>query len=569
MKQLSDKIKSFPRKPGVYLFKDKAGDVIYVGKAKRLRDRVASYFRDEPARIASRAAYAAAGEARVAGGRPQLKFLLKRTGDIDFIVTDTEKEALLLENTLIKRHRPRYNVNLKDDKTYVSIRIGTEHPSPGISLTRRPTKDGASYFGPYDSSLAAREAVEQIVRYFLIRTCSDRTFANRIRPCLKYDIGRCSGPCAGKASAEEYARRVDEAVMFLSGRSAELLRILEGEMAEASEGMRYEEAGRFRDAIEMLRTVIEKQSVVRHAGGDHDAVGIARQGARAAICVLKVRKGALTGRRSFMAGDPASGDAKAVEEFLLQHYAESSEIPPKIFVHAMPEGARAVEGILSERRSGRVRISSPARGEMRRLVALARTNAREALALKARSRGAAEILERIGRALKLGNVPEAIECVDISNLSGREAVGSIVHFSCGEPDKSRYRIYNIQTLDTPDDYAMMHEVISRRFRADVSLRGADRERTPPDLMLVDGGKGQLAIAQRALAENGAGVPVAAIAKGEKKGHADRVFIPGRKNPINFRRGSKELLLLMRIRDEAHRFGVNAHRRKRSKAALGG
>jgi len=558
---ISTKIKSFPRKPGVYLFKDAGGDVIYVGKAVRLRDRVSSYFRDEPARLAR--------GARAAGGRPQLKFLLKRTKDIDCIVTDTEKEALLLENTLIKEHSPRYNISLKDDKTYVSIRIGAEHPSPGISLTRRPTKDGARYFGPYDSALAAREAVEQIVRFFMVRTCTDREFANRVRPCLKYDIGRCSGPCVGKVSAEDYARQVDEAVMFLAGRSVELLDILEDKMREASGQEHYEDAARMRDAIVMLRGVIEKQSVVKHGGGDHDAVGIARQGARAAICVLKVRGGVLTGRRSFMAGDPASGEAKAVEEFLLQHYGEGSEMPMKIFVHAMPEGARAVEQLLSDRRGGRVKIASPVRGEMKRLVELARTNAREMLALRARSHGAAEVVERIGRALKLGHTPETIECVDISNLSGREAVGSIVSFSCGEPDKSRYRIYNIRTLDTPDDYGMMREVISRRFRSDVSLRRAERPRTPPDLLLVDGGKGQLAIAERALRECGARVPVAAIAKGEKKGHADRIFIPGRKNPINFRRGSKELLLLMRIRDEAHRFGIGAHRRRRSRAALGG
>jgi len=547
---LETKAEAFPRRPGVYFFKDAKGEVIYVGKAKRLRDRVRSYFakgRDE---------------------RPQLEFLLKRAKDVEYIVTDTEKEALLLENTLIKKHRPRYNISLKDDKTYVSIRIGTEHASPGISLTRRPKKDGASYYGPYESSMAAREAVEQIVRYFLVRTCSDREFANRVRPCLKYDIGRCSGPCAGKVSELNYARQVDEAVMFLTGKSRELIGILEGRMEAVSEAQRYEEAGRFRDAIDMLHGVIEKQAVVRHGGGDHDAVGLARQGTKAALCVLNVRDGTLIGRRSFLAGDPAGDEAKGIEEFLIQHYAEGAEIPPKIYLQTRPEGVKSIEELLSERRGSNVKLATPTRGEMRRLVTLAHTNARETLTLRTRSRAATDVLERLGRALKVGAIPEMIECVDISNLSGKEAVGSIVAFSCGEPDKVGYRIYNIRTLDTPDDYGMMSEVLSRRFRPEVSLRGkGEGGRPPPDLMLVDGGKGQLAIAARVLKECGMSVPIAAIAKGEKKGRADQVFIPGRKNPLGFKRGSKELLLLMHIRDEAHRFGINAHRKRRRKAAL--
>jgi excinuclease ABC subunit C len=401
-----------------------------------------------------------------------------------------------------------------------------------------------------------------------VRSCTDREFANRVRPCLKYDIGRCSGPCVERVTPEEYAEQVDEAIMFLSGRSRELISILERRMAEASDEERYEEAARFRDAVEMLRRLREKQAVVRHGGGDHDAVGLARQGTKAAICVLKVRGGSLVGRRSFFAGDPAGDEEKWLEEFLLQHYAEGAEIPPKIYLQARPSDAGALADLLSERRGGRVGVSVPTRGHTLRLVELARTNAMEALALAARSREAADVLERIGRALKLGHAPERIECVDISNLGGREAVGSIVAFSFGEPDKPNYRTYNIRTMETPDDYGMMYEVLSRRFRGDVPLRGKDGARRPePDLMLVDGGKGQLAIARRALRECGVSVPLAAIAKGEKKGHADRIFIPGRKNPLSFKRGSRELLLLMRIRDEAHRFGIKAHRRRRSKAAL--
>ncbi len=545
---LSDRIKSFPRRPGVYLFKSAKGEVLYVGKAKRLRDRVRSYF------------------GKSGDERPQVKFLIKRTADIECIVTDTEREALLLEHTLIKRHKPRYNIDLRDDKTYISIRIGAEHASPGISLTRRIKKDGALYFGPYDSATAAREAVDQITRYFQIRTCTDREFANRIRPCLKYDIGRCTAPCVGKVSSKDYAAQVDEAKMFLSGRSSELANLLKAKMREASESQKYEDASRLRDAIIMLEGVMEQQAVVRRKGGDHDAIAIARSGKNSAICIMQVRSGALIGQRSFTFAQSCEDERGALEEFLIQHYREGSKIPEKIYLQHKPEGAKAAADILSERRGAKVSISVPSRGEMARLVELARTNAIETLAIKAKQRTEADTLERLSRLLKVRGPLETIECVDISNLGGREAVGSLVAFTAGMPDKSRYRTYNIRTKDTPDDYAMMFETLSRRFRAEVGLRQTHKRYVPPpDLLLIDGGKGQLAVAARALKECGMSIPVAAIAKGETRGHADQIFIPGRKNPLNLKRGSKELLLLMRIRDEAHRFGINAHRKRRLKA----
>jgi excinuclease ABC subunit C len=545
---LLEKAKRFPRKPGVYLFKDAGAAVLYVGKAVRLRDRVRSYFtgKDE---------------------RPQIRFLLKRTADIDCIVTDTEREALLLENTLIKQYRPRYNIDLRDDKSYVSIRVGVEHGSPGIALTRRIKQDGAAYFGPYDSAVAAREAVDQITRYFRIRTCSDREFMNRVRPCLKFDIGRCTGPCVGRISPEEYAAQVDEALLFLSGKSVELMHILERRMAEASEEQRFEDAARLRDALQMLRGIMQQQAVVRHKGGDHDAIAIARTGKHSAICILSVRGGALIGQHCFTFGQTCEDERRVIEEFLVGHYASTSKIPPRIYVQHKPEGLRAVAEILSERRCGKVGISVPLKGEMARLVELARTNAIETLAIKESQRDEADILARLGSVLKVPGSLETIECLDISNLSGREAVGSLVAFAGGKPDKDRYRIYNIRTIDTPDDYAMMREVILRRFKGDVGMRGAERYRPAPDLLLVDGGKGQLAIVHRALKECGVSLSIASIAKGEKKGRADQIFIPGRKNPLNLKRGSRELLLLMRIRDEAHRFGIAAHRKRRGKTSI--
>ena len=278
---LLDKVKTFPRKPGVYLFKNAKGEVLYVGKAIRLRDRVRSYFqkgRDD---------------------RPQIEFLVKRTKDVGFIVTDSEKEALLLENTLIKKHRPRYNLHLRDDKSYTSIRLSEHHEYPGISITRKVKKDDASYFGPYDSSLAAREAVDQITRFFKIRTCKDREFANRVRPCLKFDIGRCTAPCVGKVVKYDYDLQVEETIMFLSGRSSDLIKRLKLRMKDFSDRMEYEEAGRFRDAVEMLKSIIEKQKVVKHGGGDHDAIGIASDDGDVSICILKIRKGLLIDKRVF------------------------------------------------------------------------------------------------------------------------------------------------------------------------------------------------------------------------------------------------------------------------------
>ncbi len=549
---LADTVRSFPRKPGVYLFKDAKGAVLYVGKAKRLRDRVRSYFvpgRDE---------------------RPQVQFLLRRTADIAFIVTDTEKEALLLENTLIKEHRPRYNIHLRDDKSYISIRIGYDHESPGIMLTRHVRKDGARYFGPYDSGLAAREAIDVITRFLQVRTCTDREFANRVRPCLKYDIGRCTAPCVGKISRELYAEQVADAEFFLQGHSRELIRRLERQMKQVSEEQRYEDAARLRDAIAHLKGLIEGQKVVRHHGGDQDAVVLAHVKERAAICVLRVRAGTLIGRQIFPIGNMAGDDAQLVEEFLLQHYREELRIPSRLLLSHSVEGQAIIAQVLSERRGAKVSVTVPQKGEKRRLVELALTNAREAIVAQAARRDESDTLDRVGRKLGLSSAPSRIECLDISNLQGLEAVGSLVSFLDGEPDKKGYRIYNIQTISTPDDYGMMHEVLMRRFAAEdraPERSGTAIDRPLPDLLLVDGGKGQLAVAQRVLEELSLEIPTAAIAKGEKKGHADRIFIPGRKNPLNFKRGSKELLFLMRVRDEAHRFGITAHRRRHGKQAI--
>lgn len=547
------KIKSFPNKPGVYLFKDAKGVVLYVGKAKNLKKRVSSYF------------------SKRRDSRPQVEFLLKRVTDIDFIITDTEKEALLLENTLIKKHRPRYNILLRDDKSYVSIRIGAEHAYPGILLTRRIRKDGALYFGPYDSGIAAREAVENITRYFRVRSCTDGEFANRVRPCLKFDIGRCTAPCIDRVSADDYAAQVEEAKFFLKGQSRELIRILDSKMRIASENLQYEEAARLRDAISMLKGLVEKQKVVKHGGGDKDIVGIAREAERVALCLLKIKNGALVGRNLFYLTDNFLDDSKVMNQFLSQHYNDQYSIPPRIIVSHLPESTGLLEEVLSEKKNGAVKIILTKKGEARRLVELAITNAKESLVKRRAPAVSEKVLDRLARKLGVAHL-HTVECVDISNLQGREAVGSVVVFVNGEPEKSRYRIYNIRTLFTPDDYGMMREVLRRRYLPDQVADNKVSRRLGyplPDLLLVDGGKGQLAVAKRVMKEAEVAVSIAAIAKakkthGEKKSHPDLVYIPGRKNPLGLRRDSAELLLLMRIRDEAHRFGINAHRRQKSK-----
>lgn len=545
--QLKDKIKNFPRSPGVYLFKDANGKVLYVGKAKDLKKRIKNYF------------------AKGRDNRPSVEFLIKRTRDIDFVVTDTEKEALFLENTLIKEHKPRYNIELKDDKSYISIRIGTDKEYPSIMLTRKVRKDGATYFGPYNSSLGAKEAIDLITRSFRLRSCRDGEFANRIRPCLKFDIGRCTAPCVGKVSLAEYAEQVNEACLFLSGKRNDLIRSIEEKMARASEDMNYEEAARLRDVVHMLKGLLEKQGVVRHGGGDLDAIGVYMQGQRAAVCVLSIRDGLLNAKKSFYFVETIGNSSKVIEDVLLQYYSDETKIPRQILLSTAPEALNEIRTIISERAGRDVKLKIPVRGDQLHLITLANKNAEEELLKKSNDQSIIDTLQGLKNTLALKKLPQRIECVDISNTEGREAIGSIVTFVDGEPVKSEYRIYNVRTIDTPDDYAMMMEVLGRRF----DVRG---DRPDPDLLLVDGGKGQLAVAKRVISQIGMDIDVAAIAKYKKEGDGvskpDEIYIPNRKNPIIFKRGNREILLLMRIRDEAHRFGINAHRRRRSKKMLG-
>lgn len=542
MKQLEDKVAKFPKKPGVYLFKDNKGEVIYVGKAKSLKVRVGSYFKKPKEKGA------------------KVEFLLRRAKDIDFIVTDNEKEALLLENNLIKKYKPRYNIQLKDDKTYVSIRIGLDHEFPGISILRRVLKDGAAYFGPFTSSVAARHTVDQVIRSFRIRSCRDTEFSNRVRPCLEFDLGRCRAPCVGKVSKKDYKECIEEALLFLKGESKELIQKLTRKMNDASLDTNYEEAGHLRDLIGNIKDTLTRQKVVMHGGGDQDAIGFEREGDLVALCILMVKSGVLLDRRVSAKSGVYGEDDRILESFILEHYVAGQEIPPKIILSQDLEGRQALASILSDRRGKKVKLIVPKRGTDLEIVELALSNAKQAIKTRAaESKDVEEILMLLQKKLGLAYKPETIECLDITNLMGKEAYGSLVVFVRGRPEKNRYRLYGIKTLKTPDDYAMMHEVLERRYAKIKS----DAKFEEPDLLLIDGGKGQLNVARKVLDDLGfKDLPVASIAKAKEKEEEDKVYIVGRKNPLTFKKGNPALLLMKRIRDEAHRFGITRHRRRR-------
>ncbi|MFH1874673.1 MAG: excinuclease ABC subunit UvrC [Pseudomonadota bacterium] len=542
---LLSKIKQFPTRPGIYLFKDGAGKVLYVGKAKSLRTRVSSYFKNKKEQTS------------------KVKFLVKKAKEIDFIVTDTEKEALLLENTLIKKHRPCYNIQLKDDKTYVSIRVGLDHRFPGINITRRTPKDGAKYFGPYSSSTGARATVDQVIKTFKIRSCCDHEFANRVRHCLEFDLGRCSAPCVQKITQKNYLECVEECLLFLKGANQELLQRLKKRMQQASADMKYEEAAQLRNVFFQIKETLAKQNVVKHEGGDQDYLGLAFVENKAAICLLMMRGGVLLDRRSNVINEIGEDPEKIITSFLLTNYESAADIPKCIYLSHKVENKNEHEAILFDKSGHNVSIKVPQRGPSKQLVDLACKNAGETLKLRLQeSKSIEHVLNMLQKKLKLKTEPGRIECLDITNLQGKQAYGSLVSFHRGAPDKNNYRLYSIQTLKTPDDYQMMHEVLWRRYS-----KFKQTTLPLPDLLLIDGGKGQLGVAKAVLDELGLkDLSVAAIAKG-KQGEEDKIFLPGRKNPVKFTKNSPALLLLKKIRDEAHRFGITAHRKKRIKDTI--
>ena len=586
---LEIKVKNAPRSPGVYLMKDEKGGVIYVGKARDLRMRIRAYFSQTDSRA-------------------MIPFLVSRIRDIEFILTQTEKEALILENNLIKEHRPRYNVNFRDDKSYYNIRIDPSEEFPRFQLVRRSKKDGARYFGPYPSGGAARETILFLQSILPLRSCRDRELKMRRRPCLEYEIGRCSAPCLSLIAREEYHCLVKDGIAFLEGRAKSLLGDLRVRMNNLAEGLRFEEAAILRDRIAALRETLEKQRMVSMADRNRDVFGLCREDNLTQVVLLFVREGRMTGRKTFPLIRLRAETGEIVSTLLMQYYDGPVDISDEIVAPvALEDGALLAEW-LSEKKGKSVAVVFPQRGEALALLRIAQRNADSALktALLADD-NPEEALRLLSEKLSLSKIPRHIECFDISNISGQYAVGSLVAFTDGVPDKGNYRRFRIRTVSGADDFAMMYEVLSRRYQKKERL---------PDLIVVDGGKGQLGVAvavlkdlqitgveliglakEREEAPSGsfrheriagtssedlsAGSGIAGGENDQGRGRAlvfargkdtpgkseDRVFLPGRKEPVYLARWPSAFFLLQRIRDEAHRFAITYHRKLRQKGDL--
>ena len=549
---LIERVKGLPDRPGVYVMKDSSGRVIYVGKASSLRNRVRSYFQSS------------------AGLSKRIQVLIDRIADFEYIVTDSEVEALILENNLIKKHRPGFNVRLRDDKTYPFIKITLAEDFPRVIVTRRVEPDGSRYFGPYTDVGAMRETLRFLRRLFAIRSCSreiSETKPRKMRPCLNYHIKQCLSPCSGRISKEAYMQLVNRIILFLEGHQDEVVRSLKEEMQAASDALDFERAASIRDAVRAIERVAERQKVVLASSSDIDVIGYFRDEGDACALVFFVRSGKLMGRERFFISDTAEvSDSEILTAFIKQYYSEASFIPDEVLLPMKPHDEEAISMWLREKKGRKVSIRVPKRGDKKQLVSMATDNARLSLEeekLKAMQDAMvkdAALLE-LKEVLELPRLPRRIEAFDISTIQGSHAVGGMVVFESGRPVKSAYRRFKIKTVDGQDGYGMMHEIISRRYRRIVEQGGTRNQ--VPDLIIIDGGRGQLNAGLRALAQVGAeDIPTISLAESH-----ELIFVDGRDEPIALPEDSKALLLLRRIRDEAHRFAVSYHRQLRTKRSM--
>jgi excinuclease ABC subunit C len=579
-------LRQLPTGPGVYLMKGDGGRVLYVGKADSLRSRVRSYFGSK------------------VGLDSRIVRMTSDVADIDYIVTDTISEAYLLEGNLIKEHRPRFNIRLRDDKTYPFVKITLGEDFPRIVRTRKLARDGSRYFGPYASASSVDETLKLLRKIFPFRTCNlDIPEGKRVleRPCLLYYINRCQGPCIQAIEKQDYRATIDRVVDFLDGRQEGIAAELRSEMQDHSRALRYEQAAVARDKLRAVERTIEQQKVAAYSRAEQDVVGMAREEGEACLQLFVIRNGKMIGREHFIVeGARDVTDAEVLASFLQQYYAAVERPPREVLVPMSPDDAAGLAAFLADRRGSGVALHVPERGEKRRLVALATQNAVEALA-KERAEWLAdagkrdEALEQLASALGLARAPERIECYDMSNIQGTSAVGSMVVFLNGRPEPREYRRFRIRSGETPDDFRMMAEVLRRRFsRASrlrtetgaLSLAAVGADEAPegvdepgeeaeaastrraegwalPDLVIVDGGKGQLSTAVGVMRDlELSEVPLAGLAK-----RFEELYIPGRGDPIVLPRNSQGLYLVQRIRDEAHRFAITYHRAVRGKRAL--
>ncbi len=560
--QLEATLAGLPTRPGVYLMRDARGTVLYVGKAQNLRARVRSYWQKQ-----------------ATGGGPgevhRIREAIDRVADLEYTLTDSVSEALLLEANLIKRFQPRFNVRLKDDKSYPYIRITLGEAFPRIERTRKLVSDGSRYFGPYASASSVDEAMNLIRRLFPFRTCTiDIREGERAlrRPCLLYHIKRCQGPCIEAVDREAYRSDIAQVELFLEGRQETLVRELRREMEAASGRTEYERAAALRDKVRSIERTMEDQKMAAFARTELDALGLARSGAQAAVQVFAVRAGKLIGRDVYLLETPAeAGDDEALAAFVLQYYSRSTSVPPTVLVPALPAEPADLEAFLADRRGHNVGLHVPERGEKRRLVDLAARNAADYLA-REQARWLADegktlvALEELAAALGLAAPPLRIECYDISTIQGRETVGSMVVFEDGKPRTGAYRRFRIKGVPGQDDFASHAEMLRRRlYRTKAGEEGSAEELrwALPDLIVVDGGKGQLAADVAVLEDLGlAEIPIAGLAK-----EREELFLPGRPDPVVLPPTSSALYLVQRIRDEAHRFAITYHRDLRRKAAV--
>ncbi|HIE37556.1 MAG TPA: excinuclease ABC subunit UvrC, partial [Anaerolineae bacterium] len=558
--QIRQVLQSLPARPGVYLMRDVRGRVVYVGKAVNLRSRVRSYFTPS------------------AQENDKTRRLVTGVTDLEFIVTDTELEALILEANLIKSHRPRFNVRLRDDKRYPYIKVTWSDPFPRVLITRRMERDGSRYFGPYTSASAVRETLEMLRRTFPYLTCNREITGEDERACLYHDIKLCLAPCIGAVGQEAYRATIAGLIRFLEGHGEEVLADLEARMRAAADALDFERAAGLRDQLQAARRVVERQKIVAAAGSDQDVIAFARGDGNACVQVFFIRGGKLLGREYFLLeGAEAEADREVMAAFLKQFYEEAAYVPPEVILPEDVDEALVIEEWLRSKRGAKVTLRVPRRGRKRELVRMAAENAAEMLAVvraqwEADAHKQEQALDELQKALGLPARPARIEGYDISTTQGTEPTGSMVVFEQGVPRKSHYRRFVIRTVEGPDDYACMREVLTRRFerwRAATSgevkgARGVKAWALLPDLLIVDGGKGQLGVAVEVLERFGLRdrVAVAALAKREEE-----VFLPGRSRPVRLPEGSQGLFLLQRIRDEAHRFAVGHHRLRRRRAGL--
>lgn len=543
--KLTEKLDGLPSRPGVYLFKGADGQVLYVGKAKSLRSRVRSYF-----------------QAGNSDERPFLPRLVQEIEDLETIVVGSEKEAAILENSLIKEKQPRYNVKLRDDKEFLTLRLDPSRAWPRLDLVRRPAHDRARYFGPYHSATSARRTLHLVNKHFQLRTCSDRELNTRSRPCLQYQIKRCAGPCVYQVDEQWYAEQVTRVTWFLEGRHDELTKQLRQRMSEHVAALQFEQAAACRDQLQAVENLRSEQRVVAVLDSDQDVLGVYREGDLVELSLLCVRSGRVVSVSSFSAPRVEADDQELVAAFLREQYSGETQvvIPDEILLPLLPEGVEGVEEWLTDLRSTarRVKITAPERGAKRKLLELANENAEHAFREKQRADQDVQArLERLQLKLRLPTVPARIECLDISHLGGQDAYGALVVVENGKPKPRDYRSFRVHPETPGDDYAAILEVLRRRF-----LRGQKANKGEawalPDLLLVDGGRQQLAQAQAAAAELGLHeLPLAGLAKERELAGGeqviDRVYLPGQKNPVPLRPTSPELFLLAMARDEAHRF----------------